>query len=104
MSFCFAYITCANKREAEKIGSVLVEEQLAACVNIIEPMVSIYMWQGSYERDSEAILLAKTKDKLFMHLTEKVCGIHSYETPCILKIPFSVGNKSYQDFLEKNTI
>lgn len=104
MSYCLAYVTCPNKREAEKIARVLVEEKLAACVNIQTPSSSFYIWNGACQIDEEVIFLAKTKEKLFLNLTERVCELHSYQTPCVLKIPMQIGNQSYQEFLEKNTI
>ena len=54
--------------------------------------------------NEEVVILAKTKEKLFLKLTEKVCSAHSYEVPCVLKVPFQVGNQSYRDFIEQNTI
>jgi len=64
MKYCFAYITVKDKEEAKEIGRILIEEKLAACVNIISGMNSMYRWQGKIEYDSEVILIAKTKDKL----------------------------------------
>ena len=104
MDYCLAYVTCANKKEAEKIGRELVSEKLAACVNIHEKMTSIYMWHGSVSSEDECLLVAKTKSKVFKTLVEKVCSLHSYTTPCVLQIPMEIGSQAYKEFVDQNTL
>lgn len=96
-----AYITVSNKEEARAIGRSLVEHKLAACVNIIEGMESIYFWDGKLVEDSETILLAKTHHSKVEMLTNHVKKMHSYDCPCV--ISFSINeegaNKEYVDWL-----
>lgn len=98
------YITTENKDEAKHIGSHLVEEHLAACVNIIDGMNSMFWWKGSVEEDEETILIAKTTLRNMGDLTRRVKALHSYECPCI--ITFSIneqeGNQEYLDWLEES--
>jgi len=68
----FVYVTCSGAAEAQRIGRVLVEERLAACVNVLNDMASIYWWQGAVEEAAEAVLIAKTRDDLVPALTERV--------------------------------
>ena len=89
------YITAKNAEEAEAIGSALVEERLVACVNIIEKVRSIYRWKGAIERESEAVLIAKTKEPLVAQVIARVKALHSYEVPCIEAIPIVNGHPAY---------
>lgn len=98
----FAYITTKNKSEAKKIGKVLLQEKLAACVNIFDNMSSMYWWEGKIEEANETVLIAKTTKKLFPKLSKKVKSIHSYSVPCILQIPVTDGNPEYINWLKGN--
>lgn len=93
------YIVTKNKSEAKKIGKALLQEGLAACVNILDGMQSMYRWKGKIEEARETVLIAKTTRKLFSKLSKKVKVIHSYEVPCILQIPVTDGNKEYVNWL-----
>ncbi|MGD2269357.1 MAG: divalent-cation tolerance protein CutA [Desulfobacterales bacterium] len=93
------YMTAGDREEARKIGRQLVEAKLAACVNIIDNMNSMYMWQGKIQDDDEVILIAKTTEDRVPELTEKVKALHSYDCPCILCIPVSGGNKEFLDWI-----
>ncbi len=93
------YITAKDKAEARKIGSELVESKLAACVNIIDNMNSMYVWQGKIQDDKEAILIAKTTEARVPLLIEKVKALHSYDCPCIVSIPVSGGNREFLDWI-----
>ena len=103
MKFNLVYITTKDKAEARKIGRELVKERLAACVNIIDRMNSLYWWEGKIQDDLEAILIAKTKESLVKELIEKVKSLHSYTTPCIISLPILDGNKDYLAWLAKET-
>lgn len=98
----FSYIVCKNKAEAKKIGKVLLQEKLTACVNILDNMNSMYWWKGKLVEDKETVLIAKTTKRLFPALSRKVKSIHSYEVPCILQIPVTGGNKEYVNWLLGN--
>ena len=98
----FAYITTKNKSEAKKIGKVLLESRLCACVNIFDNMNSMYWWKGKIEESNETVLIAKTTKKLFPKLSATVKALHSYAVPCILQLEVKDGNKEYVKWLVKN--
>ena len=102
MKIVFAYIITPSKAEAKKIGKVLLQSRLAACVNIIDKMESMYWWKGKIQNDKEVVLIAKTTKKLFPRLSKKVRSIHSYSVPCILQLEVKDGNKDYMKWLTSN--
>ena len=95
MEINLIYITTGNKDEAVMIGKALVNDRLAACVNIIENMHAMYMWDGKLQDDNETILIAKTTKKRVTDLIEKVNALHSYDCPCIVSLPVSDGNPAF---------
>lgn len=95
------YVVCKNQTESSKIGRILIEKRLAACVNIIPVIKSIYRWKGKIIEDSESILLAKTISNKIGELIKKVKKLHSYDVPCIEVIEISRGNKDYFNWLKK---
>lgn len=99
----FVYITTKDKGQARSIGRVLVEEHLAACVNIVDGMESIYRWNNSICEDQETILIAKTRNDLLEELTARVKSLHSYTCPCIIAIPITGGNQEYLDWVQQST-
>ncbi len=96
----FVYITAHDKQQARSIGRVLVEEHLAACVNIIDGMESIYFWNNSLCEDKEVILIAKTRANLLSDLTDRVKSLHTYECPCIVALPITGGNQEYLNWID----
>ena len=98
--YALVYITTSGEEESKKIGNILVKEKLAACVNIIASIESIYLWKGDIEDDRESLLIAKTKVTNIDKIIKKVKEIHSYETPAILAIPIIEGSKDYLDYLD----
>ncbi len=101
MKVNFIYMTAGSKDEAQKIGSELVISKLAACVNILENMNSIYMWQGKIQNDSEVVMIAKTTEARVPELVEKVKSLHSYDCPCIVSLPVSGGHQDFLDWIQK---
>jgi periplasmic divalent cation tolerance protein len=99
----FIYITAGSMEEAKSIGEQLVSERLAACVNIIENMNSIYWWEGEIEHANEVIIIAKTKASLVSNLVKMVKSIHSYSCPCIVSLPIINGNKAFLDWIVGET-
>ncbi len=95
MEINLIYITAGSKNEAVMIGKALINARLAACVNIIENMVAMYMWDGKLQDDKETILIAKTTKKRVADLIEKVSALHSYDCPCIVTLPVSDGNPAF---------
>jgi len=100
--YTFVYITAPNVKEAEKIGKILVEEKLAACVNIF-PIRSIYRWKGKIEKAREVVLIAKTKKTLFSKLAKRVAEIHPYEIPCIVGFDIKQGNEEFLEWIDGET-
>jgi periplasmic divalent cation tolerance protein len=103
MNAMMIYVTTKDAKEAEAIGNVLVEERLVACVNIFPGIRSVYRWKGAIERESEAVLVAKTKDALVDRVIERVRALHSYEVPCIEAIPIVNGNPAYLRWINDET-
>ncbi len=99
MSCIFIYITNPNKSQAQKIAKHLLKERLIACANIF-PIESLYWWQGKITADNEYVLIAKTLEKNYQKVKEKVEKIHPYKIPCITKIPITP-NKKYSNWLKK---
>ena len=103
MKFLFVYITAKDKAQARLIGKALVAERLAACVNILGPMNSFYVWGGKLCDDTEAVLIAKTRATLLRRLVKRVKALHSYEIPCIVALPIVGGNEEFLEWLGKET-
>lgn len=103
MSAALVYITCADKAEAERVGQALVETKLAACVNILDGMQSMFWWQGRAETDQETVLLAKTRTALVSRVTEKVRSVHSYDCPCVVALPIIDGNAEFLQWIHEET-
>src|SRR5205809_8068906 len=87
------FMTAPNADEATRIADMLVERKLAACVQILPPMTSIYVWKGEVQRESEILLVAKSTRAKFDDLEEAVRAIHSYETPEIIAMPIVAGTE-----------
>ncbi len=98
------YITASSREEADKIGSLLIEERLAACVNVIEGMSSIYRWEGRIHVEKEVVVIAKTVSDLIEKLTLRIKSIHSYTIPCIVALPITGGNPDFLKWIEDETV
>lgn len=92
------YVTCADLDEARRIGRALVEEGLAACVNL-RAHETINRWQGAIEQGPEAALLAKTTRAAYQALETRVRALHSYSVPCIVAWPIEAGLPDYLDWV-----
>lgn len=103
MSFEFVYITAASPEEARKIGRALVEERLAACVNIIDSMTSLYWWEGKIDEGRETVLIAKTREDLVAAVSDRVKALHSYSCPCVVSLPITQGNPDFLAWIERET-
>ncbi len=103
MSVMLVYITAGDVEEAREIGSELIIRHLAACVNIIDKMESMYWWEGKIESSSEAVLIAKTVPELVEKLTETVKQLHSYDCPCIVAVESKEGNSEFFEWIKSHT-
>lgn len=92
-------ITAASAEEAMRIADTLVDAKLAACVQVLPEMHSIYLWKGEVERAREVLLIAKTTMAKFAGLQSQLRAIHSYETPEIVALPIVAGSEDYLKWL-----
>ncbi len=91
----FVYTTYPSAVEAEKAGRALIERELAACVNILPGMVSLYRWEGAIERGEEVVMIIKTRAALAEPVRAAVKEMHSYTTPAILVIALENVDSTY---------
>jgi periplasmic divalent cation tolerance protein len=101
MSVISVYVVFANTEEAERIGRAVVEERLAACVNILGPVRSIYRWQGAVESAAEVAAIFKTVHNEADALMTRIAALHSYEVPCIVTWPIDKILRDYSDWVEE---
>jgi periplasmic divalent cation tolerance protein len=92
--------TCPSEEEATKIATTLVDARLAACVNIVPKIKSIYRWKEKVEEAEEILLLIKTEATVFETMRERILKLHSYETPEIIALPIDRGHVEYLMWLE----
>jgi len=100
MSIVTVYALFANAEEAERIGRHMVEERLAACVNILPGCHSIYRWHGTIEAADEVPALFKTADYQAEALMTRIAGLHSYDVPCVVVWPIDKLLGSYAEWVE----
>ena len=93
--------TTETKEQADKISQHLVETKLAACVQILGPITSIYRWKGKVENAQEWLCLIKTRDNLYAKVEAAIKSVHSYETPEIISVPIIEGSKEYLSWIDK---
>ena len=96
-------MTAGSIEEAKSIGQILVGQNLAACVNLLENMTSIYNWEDKLEEGHEVVMIAKTRKALMAKLIETVKRHHSYDIPCILELPIQGGNPAFLSWIERET-
>jgi periplasmic divalent cation tolerance protein len=97
-------ITAGSREEAARLALMLVGARLAACVQIMPEMESVYRWEGAVQRETEVLLLAKTLRGNFAELERKVRALHSYETPEIIALPVVAASMPYIEWLNTNTL
>ena len=102
MSVVSLYVLFSNAQEAERIGRAVVGERLAACINILGPVRSIYRWQGAVETADEIAAVLKTSNAEADALITRIAGLHSYDVPCIVTWPIDKVLGSYADWVESN--
>ena len=103
-AFIIVLITVPTQQVGEQIAKHLVENHLAACVNILPGMRSIYTWKGAVQSDEEMLLLVKTRRELFHEkLAPAVKAIHPYEVPEIIALPVVMGSQDYFNWIKTET-
>lgn len=95
-------ITVPSEEVARSIARALVEERLAACVNILPGLTSVYRWQGEVVEDQEVLLIVKTTTFAFPRLKERVLALHPYTVPEIIALPIAEGHGAYLSWLREN--
>ncbi len=104
MSVLSIYAVFADSQEAERIGRIVIEERLAACVNILPPIRSIYRWKGEIESAEEVAAIFKTHHWRSDALMERIGELHSCDVPCIVAWPIEKIIGSYADWVEDTVI
>ncbi len=95
-------ITSVEKREdAEKIAGILLKNRLAACIQILGPVTSKYLWKGKIENSREWLCIIKSKKNLYKKIQKEILDVHSYDIPEILAFPVADGSKSYLEWINK---
>jgi periplasmic divalent cation tolerance protein len=97
-----AFVTVANSQEAFQIAEILVNDKLAACVNILPPIESVYRWEGKVTRDQEILLIIKTTDERYATLEQRILALHSYTTPEIICVKIERGSTGYLEWLRQS--
>jgi len=101
--FIVVYVTAGSPSEGDRLARALVDERLAACVNRIAPVQSVYRWEGKLEQSEEQLLIIKTQRCLFAALEKRVRELHSYSVPEIVALPIIDGSQDYLRWLGDQT-
>jgi periplasmic divalent cation tolerance protein len=102
MSVVSVYAVFANPDEAERIGRTVVEERLAACINILPGVRSIYRWKGDVESADEVAAILKTSHEQADALITRIVSLHSYDVPCVVTWPIDKITGDYADWVEES--
>ena len=95
--------TAPDQSSAEQIAGALVDERLAACVNILPGVTSVYSWQGKRETDRELVLIIKTRQAVYQNLEQRIAALHPYELPEIVAVPLVGGLAGYLGWIDEMT-
>jgi periplasmic divalent cation tolerance protein len=104
MHIRMVYMTFANLEEARKIGRELVASKLAACVNILPQMHSIYFWEDKLQEEAEVVMIAKTTKAQVAQVIRTVTALHSYSCPCIVSLPVLTGHRPYLEWIDRSVM
>lgn len=96
------FVTAASKKEAECIAQALIRQRLAACVNILANVKSVFRWQGKCDVAKESLLLIKSRKSRLPAIIKLVKSLHSYEVPEIIALPIIAGDKNYLRWLDES--
>jgi periplasmic divalent cation tolerance protein len=101
--FIVVLITCPSQEEAERLSNKILSERLAACVNIINGVHSLFHWQGQIESDQESLMIVKTRSLLLAQLKTFVQENHPYDVPEIIAVPIIGGSDDYLNWVKSET-
>ena len=97
------YVTVPNREAGKKLAESIVKEKLAACVNRVPGIESVYQWKGEIQTDAEELLIIKTRQSLLQALTEHVKANHEYDVPEVISLPITGGNLKYLEWIKEST-
>jgi periplasmic divalent cation tolerance protein len=97
------FVTSKDVQEAERISEKLISDKLAACVNIVKDIRSIFFWEGKADRSDEALLIIKSRKELFKKIVAAVKSVHSYDLPEIIALPIIDGSGDYLKWIDEST-
>ena len=103
MPMAMVYFTAANREGALEIGRLLVEERLAACVNVLGEITSLYHWEGRLQEETEVAAIAKTSIERVRDLIDRVKQVHKYDCPCAVSWTIGEGNPGFLDWVRTQT-
>ena len=101
-TYILVVTTSNQKHDLESLAKLLIEKRMAACVQILGPITSIYSWEGKIEQDTEWQCLIKTRHELYGKIEDLIKQEHSYKVPEILVFPISEGNPDYMNWIDEN--
>ncbi|KAK3150698.1 hypothetical protein QOZ80_3AG0236530 [Eleusine coracana subsp. coracana] len=97
------YVTVPNREAGKKLSQGIISEKLAACVNIVPGIESVYWWEGKVQTDAEELLIIKTRESLLNALTEHIKANHEYDVPEVISLPITGGNTKYLEWIKNST-
>ncbi len=97
------FCTCPDQSTAEELANHLIDESLAACVNIVPGITSVYQWEGKRETGTELLLLIKTREETYAALEKRIIELHPYELPEIISVSLNNGLPAYLNWIIQNT-
>lgn len=97
------YVTVPDRAVGERIGRALVEKRVAACVNMIPGIVSMYRWEGAVQQDEELLLMIKSQEHLVQDIVREVKALHPYECPEVISVALGDGHDAYLDWVRRET-
>lgn len=103
MNATLALCTCPTRESVERIAATLVDERLAACVNVLPGVTSVYRWQGEVTSEAEVVLMIKTSAVRYPALETRLAALHPYEVPEIIALPIAAGLPTYLNWLAAET-
>lgn len=101
-NFLLVFCTCPDQDEARRIARSVIERRLAACVNILPAVESIFRWEGTIDSASESLLLIKTTAERFAELRDHIAELHSYDVPEVIALPLTAGFDPYLGWIKES--
>ena len=103
MDYVVIYCTVPNKKEGKQIAKVLIKKKLAACVNIIDKLESVFSWDGEMVEEKEAMMVIKTRKELFENISHVIQELHSYNVPEVIALPIIGADETYLKWIAHET-